>query len=384
MKRWAAAAFAFALLAPPAQAATGSLTLSVTAKADRALDARGVSVRTTGTATRSGRKVTLPLARGDAKALRTAGSLQLRAKRRAVTLGSPRLELGSNPRVTALIGGRRSTLLTLAVAPNQSATGVALPRTTAALSAGAARTIARRLKVRALPRAAFATVAAAGSFAAGGSATPQPGTGSTSGPCRTTTAGGTPPTPGAGEPPVKQRPAGARTVTGAALTWRVRESFIRYIAAGEGTSVSRGASGAPPEALEGAPPLVYSFQFPFAEGWCDPASGAARVAFTGTVAFRYQAHSIDLVVNDPGVELAGPASRMIFRMTGSGDTAGGNKRGVVETLDVSKATVAGAANAFSYERIPGAVPPGAASSVFAGYYLPGDPFGWVTISFTTD
>lgn len=383
MKRWAAAASAFALLAPPAQAATGSLTLTVTAKADRALDARGVTVRTTGTATRSGRKVTLPLTAGDAKALRTAGSLQLRAKRRAVTLGSPRLELGSNPRVTALIGGRRSTLLTLAVAPNQSATGVALPRTTAALSATAARTIARRLKVRALPRAAFATVAAAGSFTAGGPATPQPG-GNASGPCRTTTAAGTPPTPGAGEPAVKQRPAGARTVTGATLTWRVRESFIRYIAAGEGTSVSRGASGAAPEALEGAPPLVYAFQFPFAEGWCDPATGAARVAFTGTVAFRYEEHNIDLVVNDPEVELDGPASRMIFRMTGSGDTAGGNKRGVVETLDVSKATVAGATNAFSYERIPGAVPPGAASSVFAGYYLPGDPFGWVTISFTTD
>ena len=69
-------------------------------------------------------------------------------------------------------------------------------------------------------------------------------------------------------------------------------------------------------------------------------------------------------------------------MTGSGDTDGGNKRAVVETLDVSKAAATANGNAFSYERIPGAVPPGAASSVFAGYYLPGDPFGWVSISFT--
>jgi hypothetical protein len=179
---------------------------------------------------------------------------------------------------------------------------------------------------------------------------------------------------------VKSRPATARTVTGATITWHVRDSFIRYMAAGEGTSASRGATAAAPE---GDPPLVYAFQFPFAEGWCDPVSGAARIAFTGTVAFRYSEHEIDLVVNDPEVELDGPASRVIFRMTGSGDTDGANKRAVVETLDVSKAAATANGNAFSYVRIPGAVPPGAASSVFAGYYLPGDPFGWVSISFTT-
>ena len=117
MRRSAGAVLAFAALAPTAHAAEGSLTLTVTAKADRALDARGVTVRTTGNASRSGRRLTLPLAAGDANALRTAGSLQLRAKQRRVTLGSPRLELGANPRVTALLGGRRATLFTLAVAP---------------------------------------------------------------------------------------------------------------------------------------------------------------------------------------------------------------------------------------------------------------------------
>lgn len=376
MKRWLGAALAFALLAPPADAATtGSLTLTLTPKADRALDARGVTLRTTGKASRAGRTVTLPLTSGDTTALRTAGAVQLRTKRRSVTLASPRLELGSNPRVTALLAGKRSTLLTLAIAPNQTDAGVSLERTSGTLTAAAARMIARKLRVRSLARTSFATVAASAGFD-----TPP----ATSGPCRTTTAGGAPPEPGAGEPPVKARPAGARKVTGATITWRVRESFIRYIAAGEGTTASRGATGAAPEALEGAPPLVYSYSFPFAEGWCDPATGAARIAFTGTVAFRYSAHAIDLVVNDPEVELDGPSSRVIFRMTGSGDTAGQNKRAVVETLDVSKATVTGGGTAFAYERAPGAIPPGAASSLFAGYYLPGEPFGWVSISYTTD
>ena len=74
-------------------------------------------------------------------------------------------------------------------------------------------------------------------------------------------------------------------------------------------------------------------------------------------------------------------------MTGSGDTDGGNQRAVVETLDVSKArrvTRRGrqVVRLRAHPRPPSR--PGAADSVFAGYYLPGDPFGWVSISFTTD
>ena len=65
------------------------------------------------------------------------------------------------------------------------------------------------------------------------------------------------PRPAAGEPPVKARPAAARTITGATLTWRVRESFIRYIASGEGTTRlarrhrrrARGARGRPAAGL---------------------------------------------------------------------------------------------------------------------------------------
>ena len=169
MRLAAATALAFAALAGSAHAAetAGTLTLTVTAKADRALDARGVTVRATGKATRSGRRLTLPLAAGDTKALRTSGSLRLRAKRGSVTLGSPRLELGANPRVTAMLGGRRVTLLTLAVAPLSSATGVSLQRTSGTLAARAARTLERRLKVKRLPRASFATVTAVASFQTG-------------------------------------------------------------------------------------------------------------------------------------------------------------------------------------------------------------------------
>ena len=119
-------ALAAGSLFPSAASAADALTITVTAKADKALRAEGVTVRTTGNAARSGRKLTLPLSAADASALATKGALRLRAGKRSVTLGSPRLELGTRPRVTALLGGRRATVFTLAVAPLTSATGVKL------------------------------------------------------------------------------------------------------------------------------------------------------------------------------------------------------------------------------------------------------------------
>jgi hypothetical protein len=37
----------------------------------------------------------------------------------------------------------------------------------------------------------------------------------------------------------------------------------------------------------------------------------------------------------------------------------------------------------TYEQIPGTVPEESSDSVFAGFYLPGDEFGWVSVSFST-
>ena len=72
-------------------------------------------------------------------------------------------------------------------------------------------------------------------------------------------------------------------MTSATVTWHPRESFVRYVNSGEGTSTAAGATGDAPEVLPGTDAaLTYSFHFPFAGGWCDPATGAARITFTGT------------------------------------------------------------------------------------------------------
>jgi Htaa protein len=345
----AAAAFAFAWPATAAAApATGTATLTVA-------KLRGVTVSATTPATRKGRAITLPVtaaALSSRAVVDTGGAITLKAGRRSVKLSAPRLELGAPSRLTARLGGKRTTILTLA--PNLielDATSVSLGATRVTL----ARAIERRLRVK-VPRT-FGTIRV-------DATTEVPTT------CRLTTAGGQ--APDAGATPVKPRPATALTVTGATVTWHVRDSFIRYIASGEGTSVARGATADPPE---GDPPLTYAFHFPAAGGWCDPVTGAARLTFSGTVRFSYEDHGIDLRASDPEVELDGPASRVVFTL--------GGRRQVIETLDVSKATVSSTSTAFTYDRIPAAIPPGAADSVFAGYYLPGDPFGWVSITFTT-
>jgi hypothetical protein len=339
--RWAALIAIAAPLALPGVANAGTATL----KLPTSLKARGITAAAQSPATLRGRTVTFPLdqAAAGSLVLQARGALRLRARGQSVTLRAPQL-VGSS-RVTSLLGGQRTTVWT------RSGTRVKLAPT-------AARTIARRLRVK-VPRT-FGTLTAAPSYTAAEL------------PCRATIAGGTPPAPGSGEPPVKPRPAGAIAITSATVTWHVRESFVRYIATGEGTTVSGGVTEGPRTGDD--PPLVYDFHFPHTGGWCDPATGAAQITFGGTVRFSYSDHDIDLRASDPEVELDGPTSRVIFTV---------GRRTVVETLDVSEATVRVDGKTFSYDRIPAAVPPGTADSVFSGYYLPGEPFGWVSITFTT-
>ncbi len=197
--------------------------------------------------------------------------------------------------------------------------------------------------------------------------------------CRAQSQGGTPLDIGTGEPAVKARPATAIDLSGASIAWHPRESFVRYIATGEGTSVAGGA-GDPPETLPGtSAALSYTFHFPFAHGWCDPVTGSAAIYGSAASGSGTPAHGIDLVVNDPEIEIDGASSRVIFRMTGGDDhTPGGNRRQVVETLDLSRSasiSVSPDARTFDYLQMPGAVPQGADTSVFAGYYLPGEESG---------
>jgi hypothetical protein len=380
----------------PARPGTATLRLGGAATAQ--LTRAGVAIRAGAPgAGRRGRLV-LPARATSRTAIRLDGSLRLarggrtvRARELRVALGGRRMRvtgtLGGGPRRT-LLAGRAGSALT-----RDAATGrLTLASSWLTLDRAAARRLARRLRLARAPSGRFARLAVRvpGEPAAG------PGGTGPAGP------GGAAPAPGAPTPagalPRLARPASAVAVTGAVLSWHVRDSFVQYIATGEGTSVAGGATaGAARAGCGSSVPLTYDFRFPFSDGWYDPATGTAALYGTGSVRMRYRAHGIDITVSAPEIELDGSRSRAIFRFA-DGD---GERRGVLVDLGPLATPLAGqcaedpgpetSANptasdggrTHAYERLAGRIPEGTADSVFAGYYLPGDPFGWISVAFTT-
>lgn len=191
-------------------------------------------------------------------------------------------------------------------------------------------------------------------------------------------------------PPVKTEPIGAKTVTAAAeVKWYVRDSFINYVASGEGTRVADGATADPPI---GSNNLVYSFNFPFASGWTRPEDvdgpEDTLVKGTGTVGFAYCKHGINFIVSNPEVEIGDDTnSRLIFEVTGTDNSEIATQRAVVTKLLPSQAeshTVTDNGDGTTtvrYEKIPGVIPEDA-KGIFADFYQPDDPFGAFTLTYT--
>jgi hypothetical protein len=350
-----------------AQAAPGTTTLTLGGSADAQLRAAGVQVSALAPATRAGRTLTLAATARTAAPARVtlSGGLRLRRGARTLRLASLRVGLGALPALTVRTGGKRRTLATVRVrgdVVDRAGDRVRIAGAPVTLTRAGGRLLRNRLGLGRRPNGRLATLGVE-------AAPPAP------------QAPGTPPDPGApppsSEPAPLARPATAVDVTSAEVTWHVRDSFIRYMAQGEGTSVHDGAVAGPPVTTpESDTPLVYDFHFPFASGWFDAASGAAAVGFTGRVRFSYEAHGIGLDTVAPELEINGAASRALMRVNGRREVL------VDLRLDEAKAvTVDGATR--TYEQVPGRIPAGAATGVFAGYYFAGDPFGWFTVRFTT-
>jgi len=182
-------------------------------------------------------------------------------------------------------------------------------------------------------------------------------------------------------PPVKMEPSGALTVLSAAtVKWFVRDSFINYVATGEGTRVEDGATADPPS---GPDNLSYSFNFPFASGWTVPGVGESPedslIKGSGTVGFRYCHNTINFTASDPEIELDGDEdSRLIFDVNGTDGTPFPDQRAVMVKLIPSKAAAhsetdnGNGTTTVSYTKIPGYIP-AEATGIFAGFYSAFDP-----------
>ena len=203
------------------------------------------------------------------------------------------------------------------------------------------------------------------------------------------------------EPPVKVEPEGALGIGSAAtIKWYVRDSFINYIASGQGTRAAEGATADPPSGPYG---LTYSYNFPFSSGWTVPANDADQentvVKATGLVGFRYCDNTINFTVADPEIELDGDDnSRLIFRVNGTDGTAFPDQRAVMVKLLPGQAESRLVVNngngttTVSYVKIPGFVP-AEGTGIFADFYPAFSPsfegqvprpdrFGSLTISYT--
>lgn len=385
---------AAAAAAAPAAAEQGALQLN--GAAPQALRASGIRIAPLGSATGGSRELVLPVRAGlvgsAVTVLRFGGGISLGQGKRQLRLTDFRLTLGKRALVRGKLGGESLSLFQVLAGGQREVDpargSVRLSGLRLKLRRPVAREIAERLQLeRGLPRGfGVLAVTKAGLIPAGGpSASPtDPSKASTGCPLPSSAA------PAPEEPlPVAARPAGAVDVTAATISWDVRESFIRYINTGEGTSVFGGAVAAPPEVRPGtSAALTYRFAFPFASGWhhpgpnpIDPADDRAAVYFGGGVRFLYSSHGIDLRTSAPEIEIAGGASRAIFTVA-EGEAA--PERQVIVNLDLARAAaVQASGNTVTYDRVPGAIPSGTATSVFAGFYAPGTDFGCFTVSYST-
>lgn len=384
-----------AAVAPAATAPDGHGTLKLNGGAAQALRASGVRIAPLGAADGGARQVVLPVRAGlvgsSVTVLRLGGGISFAHGKRRLKLSGLRLTLGKRASLAGRLGGESQALFQVLNGGRREVDAtrgsVRLVGLRLKLRRSVAQEIGERLQLeQALPRG-FGVLSVTEEGLAPGNPPALPGASKpTSTGCPLPSTAG----PAPEEPlPAATRPAGAADVTAATISWDVRESFIRYINTGEGASVFGGATAAAPEVRPGSSaPLAYAFDFPFANGWhdpgpnlADPSDDRAAMYFAGGVRFLYSAHGIDLRTSAPEIEIAGGASRAIFAVA-DGEAAA--ERQVIVNLDLTRAaSVQISGSTVTYERVPGAIPSGTATSVFAGFYAPGTDFGCFTVSYST-
>jgi hypothetical protein len=203
-----------------------------------------------------------------------------------------------------------------------------------------------------------------------------------------------------GEAAVLARPLTARTVEDVSVTWYPRASWVRYVATGEGTTASGGATTASSTTSacpavsgsdEGTEAAASGLSFPYevdfapAASWFDPASGEAAINGAGSVSFRYKAHTINLTGSEPEVQIDGAASQAVFRFSGSEGTPYPNQRVALLGLTTTgQPTITNEGHTYTYTLMRAALTADG-EKVFAGFYpasQSNNGFGCLSASFT--
>jgi Htaa len=376
--------------AASAEEPTGNTTLALSKGKARLLAERGVAFGGIGGAETVGRQTRLQISGGtigtNAAELAYEGTLRLVAgegqARRVVRLGALRAEIGTGSELSAkLNGGKRRTVFDL----EHPASGLAIDASKGLARLRGAKLVWRRSIVRALSRRLGVRI-------------PAGRLGKVRVSAATITLGNDVVTPRSGplgdEPPLLPRPASAVDVTGGSLTWHVRDSWIRYVNTEASPEALEGATAEPaiqesdhpcPDRPAGTnPTLVYSYSFPFSDGWYDTASGTAALYYSGGIRFTYPSRGIDLATRNPEIEINGDDSRAIFRLRGAGETPYPDRRAPLLDLATAGPPSEGPPSSFGFPGPLRGALTADGQNVFAGFYPPpNDGFGCVSVSFTT-
>jgi hypothetical protein len=391
------ALIAVLLLTPaPGQAATatskGQATLALSGAAGKALRSAGVKTTVRSGAAPKKTTLTLPVAvsvvsGGGIVGLK--GTVAFAHGKRTAVFSGLRLSVSAKRKlsISASFAGDRVTLLT-GTAPlkgfllNQTYSLAAFSQAVVKLAPATAKALRTQLKLKRSPTGTLGTLAL--------TAPPAPVVPIVSTPTTTAPA---PVVPG----------STVRPVTSASITWHPRDSFIRYLADGEGTTVAGNATADPATTGCTAPgtvdssPLQRNFHFTFVNGTYDTATGTASLQFSGTVNAKYSAHGIDLDFSNPLIQLGPGQPQLGFQFNGRLDTPASSALSSLANLTQSPPLAAvcstdppptTSANptvngtTYSYERMH-AILNDAGSTVLHGYLPSGAEFGWLTTTFTT-
>ena len=159
----------------------------------------------------------------------------------------------------------------------------------------------------------------------------------------------------------------ARSVSGASLTWGVRESFRTYVTGpiANGSITASGVSGSGPWTWGGG------------RGQFNTAKSLGGAAFGGSAHFTGHSGTLDLTIASPRVQVDGPSSGTLFATVTGAD--GASSRVAIASLRLSAGSATSSADQVRWTGVPATLT-AAGAAAFAGFYTAGEALD--PVSFT--
>ncbi len=173
--------------------------------------------------------------------------------------------------------------------------------------------------------------------------------------------------------PAEQQACVAQTVSGATLSWGLKESFRTYITGGIANGTISGSGVAVSDS---------GFRWSGGSGSYNPAETRGVVSFAGSVHFTGHDGALDLTVANPRVRITSPSSAVLVVDVHSKALSGPDvdAKGVTfATLALSSGSARTSGGTVSFSSVPATLTASGATA-FAGFYSAGEVLDPVTVT----